>query len=206
VEYLVANDAAEVNEYPNPQSTYNTKGISLNTGHETVTNVLSERDMFINMLLMLYKKDMLISKASLETEFAGLVLNLDLWLSIMETENVLNALPSRAGQYSLFRTHHTVNLVAAVEEGVDPEEYVAQNPPPEISVEELHAMDMADEPIPTDNAPEPPTKPARAPRKKKTAPADDKSASNSKAAPQDPPADDGEAVKKPKARRRKKEE
>jgi hypothetical protein len=117
VEYLVANDAAEVNEYPNPQSTYNTKGISLNTGHETVINVLSERDMFINMLLMLYKKDMLISKASLETEFAGLVLNLDLWLSIMETENVLNALPSRAGQYSLFRTHHTVNLVAGSTDG-----------------------------------------------------------------------------------------
>ena len=31
---------------------------------------------------------------------------------IMETENVLNVLPGRPGQYSLFRTHHTVNLVS----------------------------------------------------------------------------------------------
>jgi hypothetical protein len=30
----------------------------------------------------------------------------------MESENVLNAVPGRPGQYSLFRTHHTVNLVA----------------------------------------------------------------------------------------------
>jgi hypothetical protein len=30
----------------------------------------------------------------------------------METENVLNLLPGRPGQYSLFRTHHTVKLVA----------------------------------------------------------------------------------------------
>jgi hypothetical protein len=30
----------------------------------------------------------------------------------METENVVNPLPGRQGQYSLFRTHHTVKLVA----------------------------------------------------------------------------------------------
>jgi len=30
----------------------------------------------------------------------------------METENVLNPTLARPGQYSLFRTHHTVNLVA----------------------------------------------------------------------------------------------
>jgi len=41
---------------------------------------------------------------------------LTLWFSIMETENVLNALPGRPGQYSLFRTHHTVNLVAEAQE------------------------------------------------------------------------------------------
>lgn len=206
VEYLVANDAAEVNEYPNPLSTFNTKGISLVESNESVRRILGERDLFIQILLSLYKRDMLISRQNLEAEFPDADLDLNLWLSIMETENVLNALPSRAGQYSLFRTHHTVNLVAAVEEGVDPEEYVAQNPPPEISVEELHAMDMADEPIPTDSAPEPPTKPARAPRKKKAAPAEDKGASKGKAAPEDPPAEDSEAAKKPKTRRRKKEE
>ena len=30
----------------------------------------------------------------------------------METENIINPLPGRQGQYSLFRTHHTVKLVA----------------------------------------------------------------------------------------------
>jgi len=35
-----------------------------------------------------------------------------MWFSIMETENVLNPVPGRGGQYSLFRTHHTVSLVA----------------------------------------------------------------------------------------------
>jgi hypothetical protein len=38
--------------------------------------------------------------------------SLPLWFSIMETENVLNPIPGRSGQYSLFRTHHTVTLVA----------------------------------------------------------------------------------------------
>ena len=38
--------------------------------------------------------------------------DLDLWFSVMEAENILNAVPGRPGQYSLFRTHHTVNLVA----------------------------------------------------------------------------------------------
>jgi hypothetical protein len=35
-----------------------------------------------------------------------------LWFSIMERENVLNALNGRPGFYSLFRTHHTVAQVA----------------------------------------------------------------------------------------------
>jgi hypothetical protein len=30
----------------------------------------------------------------------------------MQTENVLNEVPGRAGQFSLFRTHHTVTLTA----------------------------------------------------------------------------------------------
>lgn len=116
VEYLVANDAANVEEYPNPQSNYNTKGISLILDNDMVHSILTERDDFINMLLALYKRDMLISKQSLQAEYPAAGLDLELWLSIMETENVLNALPSRAGQYSLFRTHHTVNIVAGSEE------------------------------------------------------------------------------------------
>jgi hypothetical protein len=117
VEYLVENGAAEVREYPNPQSNYNTKGISLVTVHLTVQRVLNQRDTFIRTLLSLYSRDMLISQQSIVSEMSddGEIWDLDLWFSIMETENVLNALPGRAGHYSLFRTHHTVNLVAGTE-------------------------------------------------------------------------------------------
>ena len=38
--------------------------------------------------------------------------DVSLWISIMKIENVLNPLPGRADQYSLFRTHHTVKQVA----------------------------------------------------------------------------------------------
>jgi hypothetical protein len=48
----------------------------------------------------------------LKTADPGSTWNADFWFSLMETENILNAVPGRAGQYSLFRTHHTVNLVA----------------------------------------------------------------------------------------------
>ena len=43
----------------------------------------------------------------------------------METENIINLLPGRQGQYSLFRTHHTVKLVAG--DNMDEEASVEEN-------------------------------------------------------------------------------
>ncbi|MFN8372056.1 MAG: NYN domain-containing protein [Anaerolineae bacterium] len=112
VEYLIANESAIVDEYPNPQSNYNTKGIALVVDHPMLKTILAERDAFIKLLLQLYEKNMLISEANVRTVDPDGQWDLELWFSVMVTENVLNPLPGRAGQYSLFRTHHTVNLVA----------------------------------------------------------------------------------------------
>ncbi|RMG81681.1 MAG: NYN domain-containing protein [Chloroflexi bacterium] len=112
VEYLIANDAAAVNEYDNPQSIYKTKGISINHDSEIVQYILEQRNRFIQILLELYERNILITEDNVARYTAPEEWNWDLWFSIMETENVLNALPNRLGQYSLFRTHHTVNLVA----------------------------------------------------------------------------------------------
>jgi hypothetical protein len=106
-----------VKEYPNPQSDYHTKGISLNTDNDLVREILADRDEFIQLLLELYQQNMLISEQSINAFAPDHTWNLELWCSIMETENVLNALPGRPGQYSLFRTHHTVNLVAGDRRG-----------------------------------------------------------------------------------------
>ncbi len=116
VEYLVENDAAVVSEYPNPQSNYTTKGISLTVESDLAQMILEERDSFIKLLLSLYDRNVLISEQSIRAADPDRKWNLPLWFSIMETENVLNMLPGRQGQYSLFRTHHTVNLVAGGEE------------------------------------------------------------------------------------------
>jgi hypothetical protein len=112
VEYLVENDAGEVNEYPNPQSDFFTKGISLRLGNDICRMVLVQRDQFIRMMLSLYERNMLISEQNLRTVDPSTRWDFELWFSIMEAENVLNVVPGRPGQYSLFRTHHTVNLVA----------------------------------------------------------------------------------------------
>lgn len=112
VEYLIENRAAEVKEYPNPQSEFFTKGISLNEQSETVKAVLAERDDFVRLLLTLYERNMVISENSVRMVDPSARFDVGLWFSIMETENVLNPVPGRAGQYSLFRTHHTVSLVA----------------------------------------------------------------------------------------------
>lgn len=112
VEYLIENSAAFVQEYPNPQSEFFTKGISLNTKSEICRQILEKRDTFIRALLTLYERNILISEQSLRAMETGLENELPLWFSIMQTENVLNDIPGRAGQYSLFRTHHTVTLVA----------------------------------------------------------------------------------------------
>lgn len=112
VEYLVENDTAIVQEYSNPQSSYNTKGISLNASTDIAVRILQERDAFVLLLLYLYEHNMLISEPNVRALTPEAEWNLSLWFSIMETENVLNALPGRPGQFSLFRTHHTVNQVA----------------------------------------------------------------------------------------------
>lgn len=114
VEYLEANGAVDVSEYPNPQSDYNTKGISVIMESAYTQKVLGDRDTFIQMLLDFYDNNQPITRDVIQrycTEH-GYDWDVDLWVSIMETENVLNPLPGRAGHYSLFRTHHTVKLVA----------------------------------------------------------------------------------------------
>jgi hypothetical protein len=117
VEYLMANGAAEVNEYPNPQSDFYTKGISLVMDSDMCRQVINERDSFIRLLLSLYERNQLISEQSVRAAAPDGQWDLNLWFSIMETENVLNPVPGRSGQYSLFRTHHTVTLVAEAQRG-----------------------------------------------------------------------------------------
>jgi hypothetical protein len=112
VEFLVANDAAEVDEYPNPQSDFYTKGISLNLASPLIRQILSNRDAFVRHLLTLYENNMVISEPNLSQLDIDQDWDLNMWFSIMEAENILNVVPGRPGQYSLFRTHHTVNLVA----------------------------------------------------------------------------------------------
>jgi hypothetical protein len=112
VEYLVENEAAEVREYPNPQSDFFTKGISLYVRSAVCRAILQDRDAFVRVLLILYERNLPISEQNVRLVELRREWDLPLWFSIMEGENVLNAIPGRPGQYSLFRTHHTVNLVA----------------------------------------------------------------------------------------------
>ena len=111
VEYLLVNNMVMVNEYANPRSDYNTKGIELDEGCPFAAVVLAERDEFIRVLLEMYRNNVTISRSTLEQHLKG-EWDVSLWVSIMKIENVLNALPGRTDQYSLFRTHHTVKLVA----------------------------------------------------------------------------------------------
>lgn len=112
VEYLKENDAAIVSEYSNPQSDFMTKGISLTVTAPISQAILTQRDTFVRLLLMLYERNVPVSEQTVKQIDPTTNWNLDFWFSIMETENVLNPVPGRLGQYSLFRTHHTVNLVA----------------------------------------------------------------------------------------------
>lgn len=120
VEYLMENGAATVDEYANPQSQFNTKGISIIEDSTISSRILHNRDEFIRLLLQLYDQNMLISEGNVKTYLGDSHWDLPLWFSIMETENVLNPIPARPGQYSLFRTHHTVNLVAEAMEDTSP--------------------------------------------------------------------------------------
>lgn len=112
VEYLSANRIVSVQEYPNPQSNYNTKGISVNTESEYARSVLAQRNEFVRVLLTLYERNVPISVQTIQDADPDKLWDIQLWISIMETENVLNELSGRPGHYSLFRTHHTVKLVA----------------------------------------------------------------------------------------------
>ena len=111
VEYLLVNDMVQVNEYANPRSDYNTKGIELHENSPFVAVLLAERDEFIRILLLMYRGNTTITQSSIERHLTG-DWDVSLWISIMKIENVLNPLPGSADQYSLFRTHHTVKQVA----------------------------------------------------------------------------------------------
>ena len=111
VEYLLVNNMVTVNEYPNPRSDYNTKGIELDENNPYVAVVLNERDEFVRVLLAMYRDNATITQASIEQHLSD-GWDVPLWLSTMRVENVLNPLPGRTDQYSLFRTHHSVKQVA----------------------------------------------------------------------------------------------
>ncbi|MBN1966778.1 MAG: NYN domain-containing protein [Anaerolineae bacterium] len=112
IENLLEKDAVEVKEYENPQSEFRTKGISLVTTSPVVQQIMMERDTFVQALLKLYDRHEAISQVTLNEETHLPADEMALWLSIMQDENILNPIPGRSGQYSLFRTHHTVVSVA----------------------------------------------------------------------------------------------
>jgi len=112
IESLLEQGAVAIQEYDNPQSEFKTKGISLTRTAPLVTTILAERDLFVRALLSLYDRHEAIAQTTQTTETGMNEETLTLWLSIMEDENVINPVPGRSGQYSLFRTHHTVMSVA----------------------------------------------------------------------------------------------
>ena len=114
IEQLIEDGAVAIGEYENPLSPYRTKGISLIYASPMVTQVLEERNQFIQILINLYNQHQPISDEIL-TQLTGLDGEpLALWLSIMQLENVLNPVINRPGTYTLFRGHHTVSLIAGV--------------------------------------------------------------------------------------------
>ncbi len=112
VEMLVEKDALIVKEYPNPQSDFMTKGVSLNTQSSYTQSILEQRNDFISVLLNLYEKRIPITREAVQQATSLEDEDLELWISVMELENVLNPVPGHHNLFSLFRTHHTVSLVA----------------------------------------------------------------------------------------------
>ena len=112
VEELVEQGAVEINEYENPQSDFTTKGISLVEQSPIVQRVLDERNTFVHAVLDLYDRRLPLSSDAIRDHTDFTDRDLDLWLSIMQSENVLKAVPGQADLYSLFRTHHTVCMIA----------------------------------------------------------------------------------------------
>lgn len=112
VEELMEAGAVLIEEYANPQSDFTTKGISLVEQAPQVQHILNERNRFIRVLLDLYEHRQPITREAMQERMQLLDNDLDLWLSIMQSENVLKAVPGQGDTYSLFRTHHTVCMVA----------------------------------------------------------------------------------------------
>jgi NYN domain len=112
VEWLIELGTVRVDEYENPQSAYKTKGISLVQSSNMVHEVLLERDNFVTALLSLYETHQPINFSVLSKEMNMTEQAITLWLTIMQAENILSPVQGKPGLYSLFRTHHTVNLVA----------------------------------------------------------------------------------------------
>lgn len=112
VEELIEAGAVEVDEYENPQSDYRTKGISLVEDAPHVYAVLADRNEIIRVLLELYEQRIPITRETLLERLSMDDDEIDLWLSIMQSENVLKPVPHQPNLYTLFRTHHTVTQVA----------------------------------------------------------------------------------------------
>lgn len=112
VESLEDEGAIDIREYPNPQSDFFTKGISLVYGAQFVQEILGNRNDFIETLLNLYNNRVPITAKTLNRETGLSESELEFWVSIMELENVLNPVSGHPGVYSLFRTHHTVSIIA----------------------------------------------------------------------------------------------
>ena len=112
IETLLEKGVVIVDEYENPQSEFQTKGISIAIDAPLTREVVAERNRFVLALLALYDRHEAISEVTMQAATGMGSEELALWISIMQDENVLNAVPGRTGQYSLFRTHHTVTSVA----------------------------------------------------------------------------------------------
>ena len=74
VEYLIENDCAFVKEYPNPQSEFFTKGISLDTNQPICSTLLVQRNVFVRALLTLYERNIVISEQSIRAMETGCLL------------------------------------------------------------------------------------------------------------------------------------
>jgi hypothetical protein len=118
VEEMMEEGSVMVEEYENPQSEFTTKGISLVEQAPQVQDVLTDRNTFIRVLLNLYEGRQPITRDAIQVQVNMEEHDLDLWISIMQSENVLKSVPGQPNLYSLFRTHHTVCMVA----GDSPEE------------------------------------------------------------------------------------
>lgn len=112
VEELQEQGAVTINEYDNPLSEFKTKGISLVEQSPIVQRVLDERNRFVRALLALYEQRLPLSREAIRQASGLDGRELELWLSIMQAENVLKTVPGQTDLYSLFRTHHTVCIVA----------------------------------------------------------------------------------------------